>query len=76
VQSSSANPCTGFKPRSTLFESNTRVVAERDAAVEERNDLIDRLSTTEDDLAAVRRSLRQMIRNQNEPETQTDSVKP
>jgi chromosome segregation ATPase len=60
----------------TLRETNTRVVAERDAAVEERNDLIDRLSTTEDDLAAVRRSLRQMIRNQNEPETQTDSVKP
>jgi hypothetical protein len=60
----------------TLREPNTRVVAERDAAVEERNVLIDRLSTTEDDLAAVRRSLRQMIRNQNEPATQTDSVKP
>jgi hypothetical protein len=49
-----------------LRETNARVVAERDAAVEERDVLTDRLSATEGDLAAVRRSLRQMIRNQND----------
>jgi hypothetical protein len=49
-----------------LRQPNTRVVAERDAAVEERNVLTDRLSATEDDLAAARRSLRQRIRNQND----------
>jgi chromosome segregation ATPase len=41
----------------TLRETNTRVIAERDAAVEERNVLIEGPSATEDDLAAARRSL-------------------
>jgi hypothetical protein len=47
-----------------LRETNTRVIAERDAAVEERNILIDRLSATEDDLTAPPTSLRCMIKNQ------------
>lgn len=50
----------------TLRETNSRVVAERNAAVDEGKVLADRLRVAEDDLAAVRQSLRQMIRSQNE----------
>jgi hypothetical protein len=53
----------------TLRETNTRVIAEGDAAVEERNVLINRLSATEDDLAAMRRSPRPIDPQPNESAT-------
>ena len=49
-----------------LQDANIRLIAERDAAVEERDVLAGRLNAADDDLTAARQSLRQMIRVQNE----------